>query len=116
MLVKNLFGLLSKTSRMTDVIGRQGDAEAGVLLPHTGKLGAAIKAEKFRRLVERSELIPGVAARVSVGVSEYPSLCMDAETLWSTADSAHFQVKRVGNKVCLAATPKGLEPDFVSRV
>ncbi len=91
-----------------------------MLLPHTDKYGAAIKAEKFRRLVEKTEFLPEhleqseLSVRVSIGVSEYPSICMDAETLWNAADSAYFQVKRVGNKVCLSAAPKNLEPDFVT--
>ncbi len=112
--IKRFVNLLQRTSRVTDIIGRYGDAELGILLPHTDKLGAAVKAEKFRRLVERAELStkPESVIRVSVGVSEYPSLCMDAETLWNAADSAYFQVKKIGNKVCLAATPKGFEPDF----
>jgi diguanylate cyclase (GGDEF)-like protein len=115
LLIKKLASLLQRTSRVTDIIGRYGESELAVLLPHTDKLGAAIKAEKFRRLVERSDLAVNsdIAIRVSIGVSEYPSLCMDAETLWNAADSAYFQIKRVGNKVCLAAAPKGLEPDFV---
>ncbi len=109
-LMKAFAGLLIKTSRATDIVGRYNEAELGVLLPHTDKLGAAIKAEKFRRLVERSDL----NIRVSIGVSEYPSICMDAETLWNAADSAYFQVKRLGNKVCLAAAPKGFEPDYIT--
>jgi diguanylate cyclase (GGDEF)-like protein len=110
---------LARTSRVTDVLGRLAEGEIGVLLPHTDKLGAAIKAEKFRRLIERADFSPeaGVEAkiRVSVGVSEYPSICLDAETLWNAADSAYFQVKRLGNKVCLAATPKDFEPDFIPK-
>jgi len=108
-MIEKFVGFLQRTSRATDIIGRCSEFEFGVLLPHTPKLGAAIKAEKFRRLIERSEL----EIRVSIGVSEYPSICMDADTLWNAADSAYFQVKRIGNKVCLAAAPKSFEPDFL---
>lgn len=119
-LIAKFADMLIKTSRCTDIVGRYNDNEFGVILPHTDKYGAAIKAEKFRRHVEKTEFLPEhlakaeIAIRVSIGVSEYPSICMDAETLWNAADSAYFQVKRVGNKVCLAAAPKNLEPDFVT--
>lgn len=112
-MVKKFAAIVKKTSRNIDTLGRLNDHEFLILLPHTDKLGAAVKAEKLRRLVERTPLLGDQALSLSIGVSEYPSLSADAEGLIFSADSAYFQVKKVGNKVCLAVAASGLEPDFV---
>ncbi|MEQ1879264.1 MAG: GGDEF domain-containing protein, partial [Bdellovibrionia bacterium] len=106
-----------RTSRIVDIAGRIGPAEFAVILPHTDKKGAAIKAEKLRKLVEltrfpQRETQPGQKFTVSIGVSEYPSLCHDGEALMQSADSAYFQVKNTTNQVCLAAAPHAFKPDF----
>lgn len=115
--IKMIASLLKRTSRTIDILARTGPAEFAVLLPHTGQNGAAVKAEKLRRLVEitkfpQRETQPGGRLTVSVGVSEYPSLSADAEGLVQSSDSAFFQVRTLTNKVCLAAPPPGLKPDF----
>ncbi|HEX4926350.1 MAG TPA: GGDEF domain-containing protein, partial [Bdellovibrionales bacterium] len=115
--LKMIASLMKRTSRSIDIVARTGPAEFAVLLPHTTQTGAAVKAEKLRRLVEitkfpQRETQPGGRVTVSVGVSEYPSLSADAEGLVQSSDSAFFQVRTVTNKVCLAAPPPGLRPDF----
>ncbi len=117
-LLKLLTAVLKKTARANDILARVGPDEMIVLLPHTDHLGAANKAERIRRIIESTKF-PILEARglpamtVSMGVSEYPSFCLDAEGLLKTADEALLQVKQSGgNKVCLAAAPPGFEPDF----
>lgn len=115
--LKMIGSLLQRTSRTIDIVGRLGPSEFAVILPHTGKIGAATKAEKLRKLVEltrfpQRETQPGQKFTVSIGVSEYPSLCHDGDALLQTADSAYFQVKETTNKVCLAAPPHAFQPDF----
>jgi diguanylate cyclase (GGDEF)-like protein len=106
-----------KTSRINDIVGRLSEDELGLVLPHTGGRGAAIKAERLRRMVESADFSKVLgrqrAVTVSVGVSKYPSFCHDADELYQSADNALFQVKEAGmNRVCLASVPDGFVADF----
>ena len=118
-IVKIIAAILKKTARVNDFIGRTGQSELMFLLPHTDGMGAAVKGERARRAVETMKFPPhsGVGpVTVSIGVSEYPAHCGDADGLFKTADEALWQVKRIGgNKVCLATPPNGFTPDFEAR-
>lgn len=108
--------IIEKHSRVNDIIGRIGSDEFGILLPHTNLKGALIKAERLRRIVESADFkkvlgtLPTLT--VSVGVSEYPSLCRDADELLQTADEALYHVREEQNKVCIAKAPEGFVADF----
>lgn len=120
-ILKMIAVILKKTARVSDIVARTGPDEITFLLPHTSHMGAAIKAERVRRIIEstRIPLIEGLGLgplTVSCGVSEYPSFCNDSEGLLRTADEAMMQVKKAGgNKVCLATAPPGFQMDFVPR-
>jgi diguanylate cyclase (GGDEF)-like protein len=111
--------LLKKTTRANDILARIGPDELVLLMPHTGHEGAAIKAERIRRIIEatRFPVLEGQANKtitVGIGVSEYPSFCNDAEGLLKSADEALLQVREAGgNRVCLSQTPPGFSPDFM---
>ena len=114
--------ILKKTTRATDIIARTGPDEIMFILPHTDHLGAAVKAERIRRMIETTKF-PVLENQemnhlsVSVGVSEYPSFCNDAESLLKSCDEALFQVKQAGgNRVCISTPPMGFQPDFSVRV
>ena len=83
---KMISSILKKTSRSSDLLGRWEEGEFLLLLPHTDKMGAAIKAERLRRVVESTEF-PGAKKQplgkitVSLGMSEFPSLAGDVESL-----------------------------------
>ena len=119
--LKTIAMILKRTTRLNDILARIGPDEFGCLLPHTGHEGAAIKAERLRILFESTKvpLLEGMGLgpiRVSVGVSEYPSLCSDGDSLISTAIEALDHVRNEGgNKVCLASAPVGFQMDFVPR-
>jgi len=107
-LVKMVALLLKKSSRMNDFLFRVDRGDFVAVLPHTDRQGAAIKAEILRKLVEGSRQVT-----VSVGVSEYPAICRDADQLISAADEAMYDVaEEGGNQVCVATT---LEEDVKSR-
>ena len=113
--------ILKKTTRTNDVIARVGADDFVCLLPHTPFRGAAIKAERIRRMIEATR-IPllesfGVGSiKISCGVSEYPSFCSGGDSLLQTADEALEQVKKSGgHRVCLANAPEGFKMDFVPR-
>lgn len=117
-LLKQISALMKKSSRKSDIVARLGGEEFCILLPHTDKEGAAIKAEKLRRIVESTKFAYGEKqpmgfVSISLGVSEYPSFCQDAESLIKSADDALYHVKETSrNKVAMAAVPEGFKPDF----
>ena len=112
--------ILEKHSRVNDILGRTAVDEFGLLLPHTDLRGAMIKAERLRLIFESadfSKVLHGFSKlTISLGVSEYPSLVRDAEELQQSADEALFQVRKAGNKTCVAKAPEGFEPDFRAEV
>jgi diguanylate cyclase (GGDEF)-like protein len=116
-LLKVVAKILQKHSRVNDVIGRTGGDEFALLLPDTDREGAAIKAERLRRMFESGDFSKAVRSApqvtISVGVSEYPGLCRDGDELFQTADEALFQVRSKNNRVCLAKAPEDLIPDFL---
>lgn len=55
----------------------------------------------------------GMKVSVSLGVSEYPSLCDSARTLDETATKALLHiVDKGGNKICLYKAPDSHRPEF----
>lgn len=120
-LLKPIALLMRKTARSNDVLARTGTNEFAMILPHTPQMGAAMKAERFRRMMETMKL-PALAhsdfeqLTISCGVSEYPSLASDADGLLKSADDSLDEVRRAsGNRVCLAAAAPGFIPDFQPR-
>ncbi|MEC9284036.1 MAG: GGDEF domain-containing protein, partial [Bdellovibrionota bacterium] len=117
-LLKQISALMKKSSRKTDIVARLGGEEFCILLPHTDAEGAAIKAEKLRRLVESTnfanrEKQPMGFVSISVGVSEYPSHAHDADGLVKAADDALYNVKEsTRNRVALANVGEAFKRDF----
>jgi diguanylate cyclase (GGDEF)-like protein len=120
-ILRAIAAILRKTARANDIVGRTGPDEFACILPHTGHLGGAVKAERIRRIIEatRFPLLENKSIgplTISCGVSEYPSFCNDVEGLVRMADEALAQVKGAGgNKVCLANAPPGFQMDFSPR-
>jgi diguanylate cyclase (GGDEF)-like protein len=108
--------IFEKHSRVNDIIGRTGSDEFGILLPHTGRAGAMIKAERLRRIIESADFSRVLKAfpnlTVSIGIAEYPSMVRDADELLHAADEALYQVRSQGNKTCVAKPPEGFVADF----
>ena len=115
-ILRMIVKIIEKHSRVNDIIGRIGSDEFGIILPHTHLKGALIKAERLRRIVESADFkkvlgtMPSMT--VSIGVSEYPTLCRDADELLQTADEALYHVREERNKVCIAKAPEGFVADF----
>ena len=107
-----------KTSRKTDWVSKWKKGEFVMILPHTDKERAMIKAERLRRMILNaklpySEYQPLGCLSVSIGISEYPSLSWDAISLIQVADNALYQVKNsTKNKSCLGVLSKEFKPDF----
>lgn len=115
-IIKSVATILRKTSRVNDLIYRADKDQFIVLLPHTSINGAQIKAENLRKMVRKAQiktiagdLIAGVS--ISIGVSEYPTLCKDGEGLLISADEALFEAtKQRSNSVYVATNINVPEP------
>jgi two-component system, cell cycle response regulator len=104
---------LSASARATDLPCRYGGEEFGIILPETDAVGAAIFAERLRKLVSDlawRERSPRVVVTASFGVAFSGNLSagsgLSAKALVSAADAALYDAKRSGrDRVCCA--PRG---------
>ena len=100
--------VVRQTMRATDMVGRYGGEEIGVLLPHTSLDGAALLAERLRATIDAITLeIEGhhIQPKVSIGIS---ALALEPDRrsegaldhlrleLIRTADIALYQAKDAG--------------------
>lgn len=117
LILRMITKVFRKHSRVNDIIGRVGPDELGMLLPNTDQKGASIKAERLRRTIESADfkkvLKNAPKLNITVGLSEYPSLCRDADEFMQTADEALYEAcKQGGNLVCASERPEGFAADF----
>ncbi|MFN7826199.1 MAG: GGDEF domain-containing protein [Pseudobdellovibrionaceae bacterium] len=113
-IIKAIAGIISKTSRVNDIAARTGENEMTLILPHCAKKGAALRAERLRRIIEQySFSATPMRVSVSLGVSEYPSLAPSgAELDASVSQALEFISQKGGNKVCLFKPVQEFKPDF----
>ncbi|MEE2732798.1 MAG: diguanylate cyclase [Pseudomonadota bacterium] len=99
--------LVLESLRESDVAGRYGGEEFGIILPNTDGDGAMVVAERLRRSIEASP-VPfenlTIAMSASIGVVEFCSDFADAEQMISKADEALYRAKEMGrNRVVQAS-------------
>lgn len=113
-LLKAVATIINKTSRTNDVTCRTAMNEFAMILPHCPKKGAALRAERLRRIIEATAFLDnGMKVSVSLGISEYPSLCDSAKTLDESATKALMHIlDKGGNKICLYKAPESHRPEF----
>ena len=81
--------------RRSDVFGRLGGEEFGLLLPDTGIEGAATVADKLRRRLAATT--PGQRPMtVSFGVADVADGAISARAMLDDADRALYAAKRAG--------------------
>ena len=92
--------------RATDIIGRWGGEEFVIVLPEADQIGAAMIAERIRRIVGESVIEYSqecIHVTVSVGVATLRVECCSLEVLVDAADRAMYQAKENGrNQVKIA--------------
>jgi diguanylate cyclase (GGDEF)-like protein len=116
--LKAFHEVMRNTSRINDLVGRLSLDQFVICLPHTAWSGALIKAERIRRTIESADFSAILGSKVditaSIGVSEYPNFCHDAQDLLKTAETALVEVTRAErNRVGVAVVPARFVPDFV---
>lgn len=98
--------LVQKSLRESDVAGRYGGEEFGIILPDTDAGGAVVVAERLRQSIEKFT-VPFEQTRItmsaSIGVVEFVAGLKDAEEMIAKADEALYKAKEGGrNQVVLA--------------
>ena len=99
--------LVRQSLRESDVAGRYGGEEFGIILPDTDAAGAMIVAERLRRLIESSPvLFHGVDIHISasIGVVEFFLDLKDAEEMIAKADDALYKAKEGGRNQVVRST------------
>ncbi len=97
-----------KTSvRSSDLVGRYGGEEFGLLLPETGSKGCRVYAERIRKRIEDSKFDAAtnqIHVTVSGGIATYPEISADSvDELWRKADAALYRAKKNGrNRIEIA--------------
>lgn len=93
--------------RMHDVAGRYGGEEFGILLPDTDGAGAMQLAERIRRRIAETVLVPRrhLRATVSIGCAELGRGEASHAGWIERADRALYRAKAEGRNRCVAALP-----------
>lgn len=106
--LRTLAQLCMNEMRDTDLMGRLGGEEFGVLLPETDAAGAAKFAERLRGLVASTPVdVNGAALRVtaSFGICSLNERISSVEAWMARADALLYEAKAAGRNCCRAAPP-----------
>ena len=102
-----LSGAVASALRPSDLFGRLGGEEFGVLLSETGGPGAVVAAERIRQAVADLRVAtPGgpLAFTISIGVAEVGENETTVQAAMARADLALYQAKAAGRNRVVAAT------------
>jgi len=101
--IKNVAQQLSKSSRQTDVVCRNGGEEFLIILPGADREMAAVIAERVRKKIEQLEIIPVGHITLSIGVALWEADDTPLERIFKQADDALYAAKHAGrNRVVVS--------------
>jgi diguanylate cyclase (GGDEF)-like protein len=81
------------------MLGRLGGEEFGILLPGTDAAGAGQFSRQFRQDIAENPARTGkgpIAFTVSIGVAEFSSTDVDADSILARSDVALYRAKSLG--------------------
>ena len=98
-------GVIKGALRDSDIAGRYGGEEFGIVLPNTSAEGAKVVAERLRSNIE-STPVPfdkvHIPVTASLGIAEFRSDITDLEVFIANADAALYEAKESGrNRVII---------------
>lgn len=111
-LLRELAQTCRRVLRSTDVIGRLGGEEFGVLLPETNLDGAVAMAARLREAVESMRVVAGdigedVKVTVSMGLAEFGesefAVPDTLDMLYERVDKALYEAKSLGRNMAVAS-------------
>jgi diguanylate cyclase (GGDEF)-like protein len=97
--IEEVSRLIREHVRETDVAGRYGGEEFGVVLSDTDKTGARIFAERLRKAVEGLEVLhngQSIRFTISLGVADLSQPSINYADLIAWADHALYASKKAG--------------------
>ncbi len=107
--------LITQSARSSDLVGRYGGEEFGVLLPQTDLEGALVRADRIRAAIEHASFPAreGKTARLTItlGVAAHPPHADTIDGLIDAADTAMYVAKRGGKNNVAAAERPGVGAD-----
>lgn len=110
----NLVNLLHEHRRKLDNVFRIGGEEFIVLLRNTDAAGAIRYAERLRRHIESTSLLPDQTITVSLGVAEYQK--GEAEDDWfKRADNNLYEAKRNGRNMVYPGAVTDVQAGILSK-
>ncbi len=104
--IRSIGKVLKQSSRSTDFVARYGGEEFCLLLPNTEIEEAEQSAERLRRRINEVTIPEYGNISASLGVSNFPLHCMEADELFSMADEALYKAKSSGRNCVQVALPK----------
>ncbi|PSU34374.1 sensor domain-containing diguanylate cyclase [Photobacterium lutimaris] len=101
--IKSISSLLKKAKRQSDIAGRYGGEEFGVILPGTTAELAQYFTHRLRNRIQESLVkvdVRDIRVTISLGICEWASWMNSYEQWLECADSALYQSKRQGRNRC----------------
>lgn len=111
--LKTIAEVAAASLRETDVLGRLGGEEFGVLLPETDIPGATDLAERLRAAVAAAPMDANgepIRLSISVGVAMLHADDSSVDVLFARADQALYRAKDTGRNCVVLADPPQITP------
>ncbi|GAA04215.1 sensor domain-containing diguanylate cyclase [Photobacterium leiognathi] len=108
--IKNIASIVRSAKRQSDIAGRYGGEEFGVILPGTTADMTSYFTERLRKKVEKSSIeVDGTAINVtiSLGICELHSGITNYESWLEQTDSALYESKKNGRNQTTVITEEG---------
>jgi len=106
--IKSVAHTLQSSIRSTDISGRYGGDEFGLILPETERDSALYFAERFRKKIEALEVVfegEVIKYTVSIGVAAMDDNAKTPEDWIQYTDKALYEVKEAGRNLAIAYDP-----------